>query len=222
MIKHLVIMAAGRSTRMWPLTEYVPKAMALANDKTLLQNTIEKYSKLVMNIHITVGYKSDILSKHALGLGVSSIINTNGRGNSWWVHNTLISKINEPVLVLTCDSLMDFSLEKLEKEYLSLGQPAAMILPATVKENFEGDYIEQTNGLVTGLTRKNKTSVYCSGCQVVNPKKVCETIKPTDDFLDLWSQLIEKKQLGCASFTAENWFSFDTVEQLKLYRQKNG
>src|ERR1035437_4796380 len=109
MFKHLVILAAGRSVRMWPLTEYVPKAMALADDKTLLQINVAKYKSLGFNIHLTVGYKSDILSPHALSLGVDTLVNTNGTGNAWWIYNSILSKFNEPVMILTCDSLMEIN-----------------------------------------------------------------------------------------------------------------
>lgn len=218
MFKHLVILAAGRSVRMWPLTEYVPKAMALAKEKTLIQITVEKYQKLAMQIHLTVGYKSDILSPHVLGLGVNTLVNTVGQGNSWWIYNTLLSKLDEPVMVLTCDSLMDVNLELLEKNYKQFKEPACMLLPTKPRAGFDGDFIHYKNHLVTALSRKEKSEIYCSGCQVLNPKKILESTKSADDFLEVWTQLIKLEQLYCADFNAENWFTFDTIEQLKLYR----
>jgi len=218
MFKNVVIMAAGRSVRMWPLTEYVPKAMALADEKTLLEISMEKYKKQGLNVHLTVGYKSDVLAPHALALGASSLINTNGQGNSWWLYNSLLANLDESVLVLTCDSLMDVDLGELEKNYKNFGEPMGMILPVHPKEGFDGDYIHADKGIITKLSRKEKTDLYCSGCQVLNPKKIAQNTKPADDFLEVWNELIGKKQLYCAGFTAQNWFTFDTVEQLKLYR----
>ncbi len=222
MFKNLVVMAAGRSVRMWPLTEYVPKAMALADGKTLLQTTVEKFSGQGINIHLTVGYKSEVLAPYALSLGVNTLVNTNGQGNSWWIYNTVLSELSEPIMVLTCDSLMDIDVKKLEADYKKFGEPACMLLPVHPKEGFEGDFIHQEQGRVTALDRKQKTDLYGSGCQVLNPKKIAALTKPADDFLGVWSQLIAQKQLYCAGFTAENWFTFDSVEQLKIYRsQKN-
>jgi NDP-sugar pyrophosphorylase family protein len=218
MIKHLVILAAGRSVRMWPLTEYVPKAMALADGRTLLETTVEKYQGQGMNIHLTVGYKREVLSPFALNLGVNTLVDTNAKGNSWWIYNTLLSYIDEPVMVLTCDSLMDIDLDALEKNYNDFGQPACMLLPVQPKEGFDGDYIHHKNGKIIAMNRTEKTDLYGSGCQVLNPKKITELTTPADDFLDVWSQLMAKEQLFCANFTAENWFTFDTVEQLKIYK----
>lgn len=220
MFKHLVILAAGRSTRMWPLTEYVPKAMALAGGKTLLQISVEKYKPCGFDIHLTVGYKKDILAPFALDLGIGSLINTTDQGNTWWLYHSLLSELNEPIMVLTCDSLMEVDLKKLWENYQKFGQPACMLLPVHPKPGFDGDYIHHKNGLVTALSRKDKTDIYGSGCQVLNPKKIIKLTKPADDFLDVWAQLIAQKQLYCAEFTAENWFTFDSVEQLKLYRSQ--
>ncbi|MFA5934678.1 MAG: NDP-sugar synthase [Candidatus Paceibacterota bacterium] len=218
MFKNLVILAAGRSVRMWPLTEYVPKAMALADNKTLLEINFEKYKPLGFNIHLTVGYKSDILSPHALVLGVSSLVNTNGKGNAWWIYNSILSKLDEPIMILTCDGLMDIDLKDVEKEYKKFGEPACMLVPTQVKDGFDGDCIHQKDGLITKLSRTEKTDIYGSGCQILNPKKIIELTKNSDDFLEVWNQLMKKKQLYCSSSLAKNWYTFDSVEQLKSYR----
>ena len=54
-IKHALIMAAGRGSRMMPLTNEIPKAMAQVGETTLIVNGIEKIRKVLDNIHITVG-----------------------------------------------------------------------------------------------------------------------------------------------------------------------
>ena len=216
--KNLLILAAGRSVRMWPLTEYVPKAMAIADGKTLLEATVDKYKSKGIKIHLTVGYKADVLSPFALGLGVNSLINTNGQGNSWWIYNSLLTKLDEPLLVLTCDSLMDIDLNRLEKNYENFGKPACMLLPVNPKDGLEGDYIHENQGIITALNRMEKTNLYGSGCQVLNPSKIASTTKSCNDFLEVWSELMKQEQLYCADFTPENWFTFDTVEQLKAYK----
>jgi len=217
MFKNLVIFAAGNGGRMFPLTAYTPKAMVLCNNKTLIQASIEKFSKKNFKIHVTVGHKGDELAKHVISLGVSTVINTTGKGNAWWVYNSILSSFDEPIIALTCDSLMDVDLEALEKNYLNYKKPLCMLLPAKPIETIEGDYIHQENGLVKYLSRKDKTDIYASGCQVLNPKKIIENTKSTDNFSNLWEQLIELNQLFCTDFNASNWFSVDTIEQLKLY-----
>ena len=71
--------------------------------EVFLRNAMKKYQsnhdkkvqKYISNIHITVGYKGPILANHVIGLKVNSVFNTNNKGNSWWLYNTLMSKIND-------------------------------------------------------------------------------------------------------------------------------
>lgn len=79
-IAHTLIMAAGRGSRMMPLTNEIPKAMAKFRDTTLIANSIEKLKNNSQNIHITEGAD---LAKHVIEQDVSSIFNTEGKGNAW-------------------------------------------------------------------------------------------------------------------------------------------
>ena len=97
---------------MRPLTYSIPKAMAPIKGSTLIAEWVKKLSKYFNNIHITVGHQGAILASHAINLKVNSVFNTNNKGNSWWLYNTLIKNIDEPIFVLTCDNVvdMDFNL----------------------------------------------------------------------------------------------------------------
>src|SRR4051812_40099426 len=83
-IKHALIMAAGRGTRMLPLTDVIPKPMAPYRGTTLIAEGIRRIRIYIENIHITVGYKGKTLAEHVVELGVNSVFNTSGRGNAWW------------------------------------------------------------------------------------------------------------------------------------------
>ena len=89
-INHAVVMAAGRGMRMRPLTDSIPKAMAPIGQSTLIANGINKLKNSIENVHITVGYKGAMLSKHVIEKDVSSVINTESKGNAWWVYNSLL------------------------------------------------------------------------------------------------------------------------------------
>ena len=85
--KHAVILAAGRGVRMMPLTKRIPKALVKVKDETLILGGIKKVKKFIQNIHITVGYKGSAIAQHVFQNNVSSVINTNGKGNAWWIFN---------------------------------------------------------------------------------------------------------------------------------------
>ncbi len=213
-IGHAIIMAAGRGQRMLPLTDHIPKAMASYDGSTLIVRGIEKIQKHIPNLHITVGYKKAMLAQHVIEQNVSTVFNTEGQGNAWWIYNTLIKHLNESVLVLTCDNIVELDIERLYKNYLKHGEPPCMVVPVQPVKGLEGDYIFHTNNLVQELSRIKTSNIYCSGIQIINPHKINMLTNPANDFYVLWSQLILQKKLCCSDIYPEKWFTVDTIEQL--------
>lgn len=213
-IEHALIMAAGRGNRMRPLTDIMPKAMVPHNDGTLIGNTLHKLQDKIPNIHITVGYKSALLSQYILNFGINTIFNTDGESNSWWIHNTLMCHLDKPVLVLTCDNITEFDFNFLSSEYFAADSPACMIIPVLPIPNIAGDFITHDNGFVTSLQRETPTDIYCSGIQIINPAKVALITKKGDSFYSIWDQLLQQRQLRISKVYTKKWFSVDTLEQL--------
>jgi len=123
MINHVVILAAGRGIRLKPKTNKIPKAMVKVNNQTLILQGIKKIRKFIKNIHITVGYKGSMLAKHVIENKVNSVINTDKKGNAWWIFNFPFKYINEPVFVLTCDNITNINFNLLEKDYINKNKP---------------------------------------------------------------------------------------------------
>jgi NDP-sugar pyrophosphorylase family protein len=213
-------MAGGRGMRMMPLTDSMPKAMAPFDGSTLIARRIEKMKEIIPNIHITVGYMGAMLAQHVIEHKVSSIFNTEGKDNCWWVFNTLMKNLNEPVFVLTCDNIVELNFLQLEKDYFALNAPACMVVPVKPIDGLEGDFIFQENNRVTELTRQRKGEIYCSGIQILNPYKINNLIEACDNFYALWQSLITKHQLFCSNIYPDNWFAVDTVNQLNLANNK--
>jgi NDP-sugar pyrophosphorylase family protein len=214
MIKYALIMAGGRGMRLMPLTDIVPKAMVPYNGSTLIATGIQKIRKHVPNIYITVGYKGAMLAKHVIEQNVTGIFNTEGKDNAWWIFNTLLKNLNEPVFVLTCDNVTELDFEMIADEYHSFDDPACMVVPVSPVPGLEGDYILHKDNVVKRLSRHQPTDIYCSGIQVVHPAKINTLLKPVDNFYDLWNALMELEQLYCSRTLPSKWFAVDTVEQL--------
>ena len=93
-INHAFIMAAGRGTRLMPLTKKIPKGLVKFKQTSLIARGIKRLKKYINFVHISVGYKGPILAKHLIEEIVSSIINTDKKGNSWWIFNSIFKSFN--------------------------------------------------------------------------------------------------------------------------------
>ena len=219
-INDVIIMAAGRGSRMMPLTNDIPKPMAPIWGSTIIANGINNLQKEGLNIHVTVGYKGALLAEHVITLGVSSILDTSGRGNSWWIYNSLLKNYNGPIFVLTCDNLVELDFQALEEEYYSFGEPACMVVPVVPVPELKGDFIFQENNVVVKLDRNEPSDYYCSVVQIINPFKVMQITSEVEDFYEVWNQLIQKKQLYASNILPKKWFAIDTVDQLKIIERE--
>ena len=218
---HALIMAAGRGMRMRPLTDDIPKALAPINESTLVGERIKSLQNKFQNVHVTVGYKGSMLASYVIEKEASSVFNTEGKGNSWWLFNTLMRFIDDPVLVLTCDNVATINFSSLFKDYLLKGSPPCMVVPVEPIKGIEGDYIFEDDGVVKELSRKRKSDYYCSGIQILNPKKINNSINVCDDFDEVWSQLIKITGLYSSSVIPENWYAVDDLTQLNYLNNKS-
>jgi NDP-sugar pyrophosphorylase family protein len=214
-IRHAVVLAAGRGLRMMPATADLPKAMMPYLQSTLIANGIDRIRPHIDNIHVTVGYKGAVLAQHAIEHGVSSVHNTEGHSNSWWVFNTLLGEIDEPMFVLTCDNVTDLDFQALAEDYFALGEPACLLVPVSPVAGIDGDYIFHDGPVVIELTRDRPAETYGSGIQVLNPARIKRQCSGEGDFSTVWNELIADRQLFMSSVRPLKWFSVDTPEQLE-------
>jgi len=214
-IQHAVIMAAGRGLRMMPLTDTIPKPMAPYNGSTLIARGISRLADRINHIHVTVGYKGAMLAQHVIEHGACSVFNTDGQSNCWWIYHTLLRSLDEPVYVLTCDNVVDLDFQLLEENYHALNEPACMLVPVRPIPGLDGDYVFHEDHVVTEISRLKRAEIYCSGIQILNPRRLNMITRDAENFYDVWQQLIVRQQLMVSSVYPKKWFAVDTVEQLQ-------
>jgi NDP-sugar pyrophosphorylase family protein len=128
-------------------------------------------------------------------------------------------ELDEPVLVLTCDNVIELNFELLIKEYFGHGSPPCMVVPVKPIAGLEGDYIVHEDNVVKRISRQDVTGMYCSGIQIIHPKKVNELVKSATNFYQVWGALIEKGHLYCSDLYPDKWYAVDTLQQLSSYKE---
>ena len=213
--RHAVILAAGRGGRMLPLTHVVPKAMAPCSTGTLLAEQIHRLHGTIDAVHVTVGYKAEMLASHAVACGARSIVNVGDHGNAWWISNSPLGELDEPVIVVTCDNFMDVPIGELAIEYERLGRPACMLVPTVPRPGTDGDFVTATeDGIVTSISRTESSDRYCSGLQVLRPARVAELAAGVVDFTAVWAAMLVHGEVRLSAVEPTRWIAVDTLHEL--------
>jgi len=224
MFNYCLILAAGQGIRLMPLTELVPKALIEVDEKPIIFHTISQVRSIIENLIVTVGYFGHDIASYVLKEGATMIIKTHMRGNAFWLFNSLLKDLNEPVLVLTCDNIVKLDFDWLKFEYSRLSKPACLIIPVDAVEGISGDYITGKNHIVSDLSIEhfdnNERNIYCSGIQIINPYIINKICEPTEDFNEVWQNLIRQNNLYYSDIYPHPWFSINTPQQLNQYHHQ--
>ena len=211
--KTSVILSGGKGTRMRPITNYIPKALVEVSGRPLINHVFNMVGD--SKKYVTYGHKSDVLFNN-IKLDVDGFINTTGKDNAYFLYNSFVKHINEPIIVSPCDMIMDIDMEKVYEDYVALGNPTIMVVGVEPIKEVEGDFVEYniTNN-ITNLTREKTTDRYCSGLQIINPHRINNITKKCDNFYDVWKQLMDIGHLKISNVTPNEWRCYDNIEQTK-------
>lgn len=221
MFRYVVSLAGGKGTRLGKLTAFTPKALVEVDGSPLISYSLNQINNIDNKI-ITIGDSFEQLANYVKNFDVFTIINTRNKGNCWWISNSFLKLVNEPVLVLTCDLITKIDIDFLYSQYVKIGCPAIMLVPTKPMYQFEGDFLISYKNHVTGLSRDKKTDLFCTGIQVLNPSEILKIIGKKnlpEDFSVLWKMLIEKKGVYHSELYPYPWYSINTEFELRLYEK---
>lgn len=169
----LVILAAGRGTRMAPLTETVPKPMVPILGKPKLQHTLDNLPKIITEIVIVIGYLGEKISgffgNEYGGKKIKYVVQKelNGTAGAILACKDLLQ--NHFLVMMGDDFYLASDIEKMAKENLA-------ILAKRVNEKTTGAKIivDENNNLVeiveSSDARVNeiKSNLINTGCYTLN------------------------------------------------------
>lgn len=228
-----IILAAGRGTRLHPMTKYRPKPLLKIHGKSLLEHQVSKLKKCgIDDITVIVGYKHRMITKIVDG-GVNFVFNpfykiTNSIISLWLVRHKLLA--GEDVIILNCDIF--FSLQLMKNLINDKDTNISMTIDKDVPSD-EADYkLLIIDGLVVAGGKKELTE---SSGEYVGITKVPKEM--AKDFVKVMNELVCQEEIGIwyeltimemisrgflinpFETKGEFWIEIDTIKELEEARK---
>lgn len=126
-------------------------------------------------------------------------------------------------MVLPCDIITTIDTDFIYEEYVRLHQPLTMLVPTVNHAGYEGDYICSVDYKVQKLDRARVTETFCTGIQVLNPKRINQALadgqEVGSDFRLLWQRMMDVGGLYHSRPYPHPWFTINNVKELKQYEE---
>ncbi len=154
----LIVLAAGKGTRFYPLTKDTPKGMIEISGKPLLEHVLHPYlshvSEIIFVINNETGHKirdhfKDLYEGHPVSYFVQGIKSPKGTFGALTLVREVVGQ--EVFCVTNCDDLL---LEEDVIAAMSQGVPGIGVTRAVMRWSYLG--IDSINGYVSGFRRHNK------------------------------------------------------------------
>ena len=154
MIENALILAAGKGTRMWPLTENSPKPLLPICGLPIIERQIQELKKIgVKKLYILIGYQmkelSDYLGENKFGMDIQYIVQKEQKGTGHAV-NQAKNIIKGNFYCINGDLIIDSkNLERLKKKKDEL-----TMMVTKVKDGSNFGVIESMNGRLVSINEK--------------------------------------------------------------------
>ena len=154
MIENALILAAGKGTRMWPLTENSPKPLLPICGLPIIERQIQELKKIgVKKLYILIGYQmkelSDYLGKNKSGIDIQYIVQKEQKGTGHAV-NQAKNIIKGNFYCISGDLIVDSkNLERLKKKKDEL-----TMMVTKVKDGSNFGVIESMNDRLVSINEK--------------------------------------------------------------------
>ena len=207
-----MILAAGKGTRLAPLTDAVPKPMLLLAGKPLIQWQVEGLARagvteIIINLHHLGDQISDHLGDGATyGLQITYSVEAQLLETGGGIVKALPHFEGEPFWLLNGDVWTDFDFANLP-QHPAGDDLAHIVLTPTPAYRTAGDF-EYHNGRVT---QRGDRYVYCC-IAVLHPDLFIGLVAEHFSLRDLYFDLINKGQLGAQVHTGQ-WQDIGTVAE---------
>lgn len=136
-----IILAAGKGTRLVPMTLIKPKPLLKVHGKTLLENTIHFFKESnIDDITIVTGYKHEIFDEYVSRFGLNKVINKDyDSTNSSYSLKLVVDNIDDDTIIMNGDLYIKSDFVRFIKKDVSqfIGQKLESTVHPTWKYNID-------------------------------------------------------------------------------------
>lgn len=205
---HAVILAAGKSTRTYPLTLTRPKPLLQLAGTTILGHTLEQLEGLVDEVILVVGWKKEMIEefvdsrRYPFPIRLVEQKEQKGTGHALQQARPFLK---DTFLVLTGDDIF------FREDLKAMLKYDYAILGAEVPDPQNYGVISQKNSTLRSIDEKPKSpksSLVNTGCFTLQPDVFSISLKPSErgelEATDYMTACAKTKRVSVV--TAKNWF----------------
>lgn len=216
-----VILAAGKGTRLQPLTFHTPKPLLKAGDRHLIDYLLERLVTAgVTEVLINVHHLAEQIQRH-IGDGArfgfsrviwfeeEALLDTGGA-----LRSMLPALGDEPCLVVSADIWTDYPIERLLA--LDLGmQSLHLMMTPNPPFHAEGDFSFRTADAEAGLLQRGGTRNHnYGGYAVIRPELISRVKETTFPMLRLMELALDEGRCS-GELWQGHWFNVGTATELE-------
>lgn len=213
-----MILAAGKGTRMQPLTYTIPKALATYNKLSLIEHVITKLKKhgieeIVINLHyLGEEIKNKLGNGKQLGVYIKyseeAVLLDTGGGILQAINNKLLKP--QPFIVISTDIITDFNLNYL---FTKLSKLAHLILVPNPIYNSKGDFSLREDYLQLPISNSSSNFTYAN-IGIFDPTFFLDPPEQIIPLLFFIKRAIEKQQITAEVYQG-SWKNIGTLQELE-------
>ena len=228
-IKQAVILAGGKGERLKPITNKIPKPMALVNNVPFLDYLINSILKnKISNFVILTGYKSKNIIKRYKKINSINVIFSNGNSNDLSGKRLIdaYDKLDDYFLLVYGDNYWNFNLNSMIKKYKQ--NNTLISLTAYLNSNGDGEYglknnvLFKDNGVVlkyNNINRSDKMNATNIGYFIVDKKTINKSIVKNISFEDYFMNKLVNKQQVSAFLTNDRYHYITDLKSLNRFEK---
>ena len=219
-----MILAAGKGTRMRPLTDNCPKPLLMVSDKPLIEWHLQKLKAAgVSRVVVNCAYLADKVEAYFAarpddGLEIT-VINEGDEPleTAGGILNAMCYLGDEPFLVINGDVWIEFDYSELIEKAKALKEQGLLVLVQNPEHNPKGDFAVDSLGELQNMTAasvEDASSYTFSGVSILSPA-LFETLSISSGALGPFlRQWIDQSLLEASVFDGY-WLDVGTPERLQ-------